>query len=319
MRPRNLKEETFMKDEVSKATLISREDQVTPVVLAAMADTDDLRLKALMASAVRHLHAFIRETRPTEVEFEAALRWIAGLGQNTNVANNEVVLAADVLGASTLIDLINNNGMQGETMSALLGPFYRGHAPVCVNGDCIARSETPGPSLYFSGKVTGTDGAPIAGAKLDVWQASPVGLYENQDTGQDDFNLRGVFHSDGGGKFGFTSVKPAGYPVPTNGPVGDLLRAQNRTPMRPAHIHFIVTAPGHKTLITQIFSDTNEALVNDVVFGAKLQIVGDFVEHTEADPAYPGATLPFYTCEYDFKLVPGTPTYPVPPITGKTS
>ncbi len=308
-----------MKDDFLKASLISREDQVTDVVLAAMARTDDPRLKELMDATVRHLHAFVRETRPTEEEFEAALRWIAGLGQRTNESHNEVVLAADVLGASTLIDLINNDGMQGETMSALLGPFYRGQSPACANGDCIARSETPGPSLYFRGKVTETDGTPIAGAKLDVWQASPVGLYENQDTGQDDFNLRGHFHSDAQGNFSFASVKPAGYPVPTDGPVGDLLRAQHRDPMRPAHIHFIVTAPGHKTLITQIFSDSHQALTSDVVFGAKLQIVGDFVEHTEADPAYPDATLPFYTCEYDFKLVPGTPTYPVPPITGKTS
>lgn len=148
------------------------------MVLAAMARTDDPRLKELMDATVRHLHAFVRETRPTEEEFETALRWIAGLGQRTNKSHNEVVLAADVLGASTLIDLINNDGMQGETMSALLGPFYRGQSPACVNGDCIARSETPGPSLYFKGKVTKTDGTPIEGAKLDVWQAWPVQLYE---------------------------------------------------------------------------------------------------------------------------------------------
>ncbi|NAZ18076.1 catechol 1,2-dioxygenase, partial [Glutamicibacter soli] len=119
--------------------LISTEEEVTPVVLAAMERTTDPRLKVLMASAVRHLHGFIRETRPTEEEFEAAMRWIAALGHHTDTSNNEVVLAADVLGASTLIDLINNNGMQGETLSALLGPFYRGQAPACANGDCIAR------------------------------------------------------------------------------------------------------------------------------------------------------------------------------------
>ena len=127
-----------------------------------------------------------------------------------------------MLGASTLIDLINNDGMQGETMSALLGPFYRGYAPECRNGDCIARSSAPGAPLYFTGRVVDVLGRPIAGAKLDVWQASPVGLYENQDADQDDFNLRGVFHTDADGGFHFTSVKPAGYPVPTNGPVGVL-------------------------------------------------------------------------------------------------
>lgn len=299
--------------------LITKEADVTPTVLAAMADTNNPRLKEIMTALVTHLHHFVLETRPTEEEFEYALRWIVEIGQLTNEFHNEVVLAADVLGASTLIDLINNNGMQGETMSALLGPFYRGHAPLCQSGDCIARSDTPGASLFFKGKVIGADGAPIAGATLDVWQASPVGLYENQDEGQEDFNLRGKFTSGADGLFHFQSVKPAGYPVPTHGPVGVLLRAQNREPMRPAHIHFIVTAPGHKTLITQIFSDSPEALAADVVFGAKQQIVGDFVMHTEPHPDFAGATLPFYTCEYDFKLVAGTPTFPIPPISGKKS
>ncbi|CDM60979.1 MULTISPECIES: dioxygenase [Rhizobium] len=296
--------------------LIAKVEDVTPTVLAAMAKTTNPRLKAVMDRLIHHLHQFTIETRPTEEEFEYGLRWIAALGHHTHETNNEVVLAADVLGASTLIDLINNDGMQGETMSALLGPFYRGHAPDCANGDCIARSETPGPALFFKGRVIGLDGAPVAGAKLDIWQASPVGLYENQDADQDDFNLRGVFHTDEAGSFHFTSVKPAGYPVPTDGPVGVLLHAQHRHPMRPAHIHFIVSAPGHKTLITQIFSDTPQALATDVVFGAKVQIVGDFVEHTEPHAEYPGAQLPFYSCEYTFRLLEGEPTYPVPPISG---
>lgn len=297
--------------------LISKEADVTPTVLAAMADTADPRLKAMMASLVTHLHQFVLETRPTEQEFEYALRWIVDIGQATNEFHNEVVLAADVLGASTLIDLINNDGMQGETLSALLGPFYRGQAPHCQSGDNIARSDTPGPSLFFRGRVTGVDGAPVAGATLDVWQASPVGLYENQDESQEDFNLRGKFTTDAEGRFHFRSVKPAGYPVPTDGPVGVLLRAQNRRPMRPAHIHFIITAPDHKTLITQIFSDTPEALAADVVFGAKQQIVGDFVVHGGPHPECPDATVPYYSCEYEFRLVPGTPTFPVPPISGK--
>ncbi|MBB4956067.1 catechol 1,2-dioxygenase [Agrobacterium vitis] len=297
--------------------LISTVADVTPAVLSAMADTTDPRLKEIMNSMVQHLHAFIVETKPTEEEFEQGLRWIASLGHHTNEDNNEVVLAADVVGASTLIDLINNDGMQGETMSALLGPFYRGQAPDCANGDCIARSETPGPTLYFKGRVTDIGGKPIEQAKLDVWQASPVGLYENQDASQDDFNLRGVFRTAPDGSMSFTSVKPSGYPVPVGGPVGDLLRAQNRHPMRPAHIHFIVSAPGYKTLITQIFSDTYEALATDVVFGAKTQIIGAFVEHTEQHPDYPETPLPFYSCEYQFKLIEGESTYPTPPISGK--
>lgn len=295
------------------------ETEVTPTVLAAFAQTPNARLKEIMASAITLLHHFISETRPTEAEFEAALAWIAALGHHTNEAHNEVVLAADVLGASTLIDLINNDGMQGETMSALLGPFYRGQSPECENGDCIARSPTPGATLYFNGLVTAVDGTPIEGAKLDVWQASPIGFYENQDPQQQEYNLRGVFRTDRSGRFNFVSVKPAGYPVPTDGPVGDLLRAQRRNPMRPAHIHFIVSAPGHKTLITQIFSDSWEALTNDVVFGAKRQIIGDFLEHRVPNAEYPAAVPPFFTCRYQFVLKPGTPAFPLPPISGKKS
>ncbi|MEM7693117.1 MAG: dioxygenase [Pseudomonadota bacterium] len=274
-----------------------------------MDDTDDPRLKKIMGSLVTHLHGFLLETRPTEQEFEAALRWIVAVGQATNDSHNEAVLAADVLGASTLIDLINNDGMQGETMSALLGPFYRGEAPDLSNGETIARGETPGARLTVAGRVVDCDGNPIAGATLDVWQASPAGLYENQDPRQPDFNLRGKFRTRSDGTYDFLTVKPKGYPVPTDGPVGDLLRAQNRTPMRPAHIHFIVSAPKHKTLITQIFIDTDDNMLNDVVFGAKQQITADLKERGDGT----------YTCHYDFTLKTGTPTFPIPPIKGKAA
>lgn len=294
--------------------LIEDVRSVTPAVLAAMARAENPRLREIMAALVSHLHAFLLETRPTEEEYEFGLRWIAALGHHTHETSNEVVLAADVLGLSTIVDLLNNDGGRGETMSALLGPFYRGRAPQCAYGERIARSATPGPGLWFEGRVLEVGGTPIAGATLDVWQASPVGLYDNQDPEQDDYNLRGKLTTDADGRYAFRSVKPAGYPVPTGGPVGRLLHAQDRHPYRPAHVHFIVSAPGHKTLITQIFSDSDEALATDVVFGAKRAIVGDFREHSVADPAYPELEPPFFTCRYDFRLVPGTPSFPVPPI-----
>lgn len=297
--------------------LIKGEGDVTEIVLSSYKKTSDPRLNEIMTSLTKHLHAFLLETRPTEEEYEMGLRWVASLGHHTDTANNEVVLAADVLGASTLIDIMNNDGGRGETMSALLGPFYRGGAPDCEAGDTIARSDQEGSPLFFKGRVIDLDGTPIAGASVDVWQASPVGLYENQDTDQDDFNLRGKFTSDAEGRYSFRSVRPKGYPVPINGPVGDLLRAQNRKAFRPAHVHFIVSAPGHKTLITQVFSDTRQAMVEDVVFGAKEAIVGDFVSHQGPHPDYPGVEGEFFTCEFDFKLVEGTPTFPVPPISGK--
>lgn len=287
--------------------LISKEDDVTPAVLEAMSQTDNPRLAEIMESLVRHLHAFLREVRPTEQEYEHGLRVLNSIGKATDDAHNEAVLYADILGASTLIDLINNDGMQGETMSALLGPFYRGEAPEYENGDSIARSEMDGTPLTLEGRVVGLDGKPIPGAKIDVWQASPRGMYENQDPNQDDYNLRGVFHTDDEGRYLIRTVRPAGYPVPTHTPTGDLLRAQNRSPFRPAHVHFIVSAPEHKTLITQIFSDTMENMLGDVVFGAKQQIAGDLVDNGDG-------TL---TCTYDFTLKPGVPTFPEPPIKGK--
>lgn len=308
---------TTHKDKGLTDLILSREDEVTPKVLNAMSDTDDRRLKEIMTALIRHLHGFIREVRPTEAEFEAGLRWITRLGQLTDESHNETVLAADILGASTLIDLINNDGMQGETMSALLGPFYRGESPTCAFGETIARSDTPGRELYIRGRVIGLDGAPIEGATLDIWQASPKGLYENQDPTQADYNLRGIQRTGPDGRYEFHSVRPAGYPVPTFGPAGDLLKAQNRTAMRPAHVHFIVSAPAHKTLITQIFTDDDRAMADDVVFGAKKQICGNLEEHTTPHPDYLGASLPFFTCEYDFILKPGSPSFPIPPISGK--
>ena len=297
--------------------LIHTEEDVTPFVQAMLAGTPDPRLREVLLSAVRHLHAFVREVRPTEPEFEQAIRWLTEVGQACTDSHNEMVLAADTLGASTLVDLINNDGMQGETMSALLGPFYRGAAPDCGFGDSIARSDTPGDDLVIEGRVLDVNGAPISGAVLDVWQASPAGLYENQDPEQADFNLRGKFRTDAEGRYCIRTVKPAGYPIPTFGPVGRLVLAQDRSTMRPAHVHFIVSAPGHKTLITQIFADSLQAMLDDVVFGAKEQIAGDLQRTSTPHPVVKGLKTPYYTCRYDFLLKPGEPTFPEPPIKGK--
>lgn len=306
-----------VKDLTLSNLILSTEDEVTPKVLNAMADTDDARIHEITTALVRHVHAFIREVRPTETEFEQGLDWITRLGQLTNERHNETVLAADVLGISTLIDLINNDGMQGETMSALLGPFYRGESPPCDFGQSIARSDTDGESLLLIGRVLDTNGAPISGARLDIWQASPVGLYENQDPEQADFNLRGVQTTGPDGRYLLRSVVPSGYPVPTSGPAGDLLNAQKRRPFRPAHVHFIVSSPAHKTLITQIFMDTDENMSDDVVFGAKSQICGKLEHHTDHHPDFPDVRTPYATCTYDFVLKPGEPTFPTPPISGK--
>jgi catechol 1,2-dioxygenase len=285
--------------------IVTTPASVLDIATQAMARTPDPRLRAVMESLTRHLHAFVREVKLTEEEFERALNFIVGIGQATNETTNEVVLAADLLGISTLVALLNNQDPRGESPAALLGPFWRANAPVCEAGESIARSATPGMPLEVSGAVRNAKGEPIADATVDIWQASPVGLYENQDESQADMNLRGRFKTDAQGHFHLRTVRPAGYPVPTNGPCGDLLRAQRRHPNRPAHLHFMVSKPGYKVLITQVFADNDENLESDPVFGVTRQLIG----HFEPDENTGQAML-----RHDFVLEPGEMKFPHPPI-----
>ncbi|MBL8555456.1 MAG: hypothetical protein JNL41_14370 [Phenylobacterium sp.] len=283
--------------------IVEHQSDLTLAVEQAMQATPDPRLREVMSAFVRHAHAFVREVRPTDAEFERGLGFLIALGHATGETTNEVVLAADVLGVSTLVDLLNNPLGDDVTATALLGPFWRLNAPACASGDCIARDNTPGEPLTVSGQVRDRAGRPIAGAKVDVWQASPVGLYENQDEGQPTMNLRGVFTADGDGRFALRTVRPAGYPVPTDGPVGDLLRAQRRHPYRPAHIHFMVTAPGYRTLVTQVFADDGEHLETDVTFSVVRSLVGRLASGPEG-----------FRLAYDFVLEEGESRVPTPPI-----
>jgi catechol 1,2-dioxygenase len=294
--------------------IIDTEASVTPIVLEALSRSDDPRFREIIAAVVTHVHALIREVNLTQDEFDAALRFIGAIGQANTDSHNEVVLAADVLGISTLVALRNNPQEHGQTAAALLGPFWRLNAPDCYCGESIARSDTPGMPMFVRGQVRDIHGKPIVGAVVDVWQASPVGMYENQDPEQEEMNLRGKFRTDANGNYHFNSVRPAGYPVPTHGPVGGLLKTLKRHPMRPAHIHFMVSAPGFKTLITQVFSDDSEYLESDVVFGVTKPLVGHFKRHEDNSSAFPGMKPPFYSLDYDFVLQEGEQTFPEPPI-----
>jgi len=294
--------------------IIDTEASVTEVVKAALGRTGNPRLKEILSAFVEHAHAFVRDANLTDQEFHAGLRFLAAIGQANTDTHNEAVLAADVLGISTLVALRNNPQSHGQTAYALLGPFWRLNAPDCACGDSIARSNTPGPAMLVSGQVRDIHGQPVSGALIDVWQASPVGLYENQDPAQEPMNLRGKFRADQDGRYHFRTVRPAGYPVPTHGPIGDFLKAQNRHPYRPAHIHFMVSGPGHKTLITQVFSDDSEHLASDVVFGVTKALIGHFKRQDDVASAPAGVTPPFYTLVYDFVLEQGTPDFPEPPI-----
>jgi protocatechuate 3,4-dioxygenase beta subunit len=206
--------------------IIETQDDVTQAVLQEMHRTPQARTKEILSALVRHLHQFVKEVKLTEKEFQDAISFINAIGQKTTPSHNEAMLIAGALGVSNLVCLINN-GAQGTrpTQANNLGPFFREGAPHLENGASLLRSPTPGPRLDFKGFVVNLEGRPLAGALVDVWHSSPVGLYENQDRTQAEMNLRGKFTTDAEGSFSFRSVKPAGYPVPVDGPNGVLLRA----------------------------------------------------------------------------------------------
>ncbi len=193
------------------------------------------RLREITASFVRHIHAFVREVGLTEKEWDVGVDFLNRIGKSTHDLHNEGILFSDAIGVSTMVCLLNNgNNGATESASALLGPFWRLGAPETANGDSIVRSATDGPPLFANCKIVDPKGQPLPGVTVHIWHSSPSGFYENQDPDQAPMNLRGVFHTDAEGRFAFRSTKPAGYPVPTDGPVGDMLRAQHRHPYRPA-------------------------------------------------------------------------------------
>ena len=267
---------------------------MTDIVLAAMVGAPNPRLREVMAAFVRHLHAFAHEVQLSQDEYDLAIDFLNRIGKATNDAHNEGILFADVVGLSTLVCLMNNGpATAAESDAALLGPFYRENAPLTQNGASILRSPTPGPALFVQGRITDPEGRPIPDVETDIWQSSPVGLYENQDPSQADMNLRGRFQTQQDGRFWFRSVKPAGYPVPTHGPSGELLHAQRRHPYRPAHLHVLGYKPGYKTMITQVFVDDDEHLQSDVVFGVTRHLIGDYRRHDAGEtPPAPDVQAP---------------------------
>src|SRR6185437_12515366 len=241
--------------------IIAKQEDVTPKVLDSYSTIEDARVREIVAALVKHLHAFAREVHLTEDEFRKGTELIARMGQLTNDTHNEVVLMSGSLGFSALVCQLNNgNNGQTETTANLLGPFWRLNSPRTENGGSIVRSPTPGPVLFVNCTLCDQSGKPIEGAEIDVWHSSPEGFYEQQDPKQADMNLRGKFVSDAQGHFGFRSVKPAGYPIPIDGPVGDLVRATKRHNYRPAHLHFLIFKQGFKALISQIYVNDDERL-----------------------------------------------------------
>jgi catechol 1,2-dioxygenase len=272
--------------------------------------TPDARTKEILTALVTHLHAFVREVRLTDLEFQAAIGLINAIGQKTTASHNEAMLMAGALGVSNLVCLMNN---QHPTQANNLGPFFRDGAPRCENGASLLRSPTAGPVLFFKGSVLDEKRNPVAGAEVDVWHSSTVGLYENQDPTQADMNLRGKFVTGADGSFAFRSVKPAGYPVPTEGPTGVLLNAQRRHNMRPAHLHFLVYKPGFKTIASQVYDPEDPNLDTDSQFGVTKALIGNYEKRDD------GSLDGSYGLEFTFVLQAGEARMPRAPITGKAA
>ena len=289
--------------------IIGNQQDVTDAVLGEMFRTPDPRTKEILSALVRHLHGFVREVKLTEKEFQDAIGHVNAIGQKTTPSHNEAMLLAGALGVSNLVCLLNN-GAKGTrpTQANNLGPFYRSGAPRLEDGASLLRSSTPGAALSFKGFVKTEKGEPIAGAEVDVWHSSPVGLYENQDETQAEMNLRGLFTTLADGSFSFRSVKPAGYPVPTDGPTGALLQAQKRHNMRPAHLHFLIHKPGFKTIASQVYDPEDPHLETDSQFGVTRALVGHYKKNESG-----------YALEFTFFLEPGESWRPKAPITHKVA
>jgi catechol 1,2-dioxygenase len=295
--------------------IIERQEQVTDAVVQAFQNIEDPRTREVLTSLVKHLHAFARDVHLTEEEFEKAVGIIARLGQMTTAKHNEVVLMAGSLGFSSLICLLNNgNNGQTETTANLLGPFWRMNSPRTESGASIVRSPTPGPAIFVNCWVKDQAGKPIEDAEVDVWHSSPEGFYEQQDPKQAEMNLRGKFMTDKNGHFSFRSVKPAGYPIPIDGPVGDLVRATRRHNYRPAHLHFLIFKEGFKTLISQIYSNDDPRLETDVQFGVTRALVGNYMRHVNEPAPAPDVQGEWYSLDQTFVMEPGKARLPKPPI-----
>jgi len=283
------------------------EETAADAVVESFADTPDPRLRELLAHLVRHLHAFVRDAEPTIGEWQRAIEFLTATGHKCDDERQEFILLSDVLGISMLVETINHRKTAGATEATVLGPFHVVSSPRRALGDTIDLIGTGTPCVV-AGRVLSADGTPLPGAELDVWQASDEGFYDVQQPDvQPRGNGRGLFTADENGAFWFRTVLPCHYPIPFDGPVGALLRATKRHGYRPAHVHFIVTAPGHHELTTHIFVEGSEYIESDTVFAVKKSLITEFapVDDPEQAARY-GFTAPFRQANFDIVLLPAT-------------
>jgi hydroxyquinol 1,2-dioxygenase len=280
------------------------EDDITAEVLRRFDSTPDARLREIMLALVRHLHGFVKEVNLTEREWFAAIQFLSETGRLCDDKRQEFILLSDTLGVSMVVDLINHRKPDGATESTVFGPFHRDGAPDMPAGGNIAPRDAAGTPTIISGRVVDLQGTALPTARLDVWQADSSGRYDSQYAGSDELHMRGMFRADRDGRYTIRTVRPVHYPIPSDGPVGRMLRATNRHPWRPAHVHFVVSAEGYEPVTTHIFDDADPYLDSDTVFAVKDSLICHFVRHDERDAASRRFAVdpPFYTVDFDFVL-----------------
>jgi hydroxyquinol 1,2-dioxygenase len=284
------------------------ENDITEEVLQRFAQTPEPRLREIMLGLIRHLHAFVKEVSLTEAEWFQAIEILTKAGHMSDDKRQEFILFSDTLGVSMVVDLLSHRKPDGATESTVFGPFHRLNAPEMPMGGNIAHLDRTGPPALVAGRVLDLDGRPIAGALLDVWQAQTSGLYDSQDPNLHQMHMRGKFHTDAEGRYLVRTVRPVHYPIPSDGPVGAMLRATGRHPWRPAHIHFVVSAEGYEPVTTHIFDSADEYLASDAVFAVKDSLICDFARHDTVDGEVQklGVAPPYYTTQFDFHLKPAS-------------
>ena len=280
------------------------EANITAAVISAMDNTRDPRLRLVLGSLIRHLHEFVREVQLTPEEWRFAMDFFRQIGDATTSTRQEFILASDTLGISSLVDMLSSGDDTRQTEASVLGPFYVENAPLREMGaDLVA--DNPGQPVLVSGSVVDVEGSPIPRALMEVWATADNGLYSNADPAQSDDNLRCRMPVADDGTYWFKTVKPVAYKVPEDGPVGDLLQATGRHAWRPAHIHFMISAPGHETLVTELFVNDDPYIDQDAVFGVRASLAVDFITNrSAADASKYGLETPFEMLEYDFVLRP---------------
>jgi hydroxyquinol 1,2-dioxygenase len=279
-------------------------EDITAAVVASFSACPDERLRVLAQALARHLHRFAIEVGLTEDEWAAGIRMLTETGHITDERRQEFILWSDALGLSMLVDALANPLPAGATESTVLGPFYVPGAPLREYGETLA-AEPAGAPTWVYGRVLGTAGNALAGAELDVWQNGDDRLYAVQDPNAPEEHLRGRFRTRADGTYGFVAVRPVPYTIPDDGPVGRMLAATGRHPWRPAHIHMIVRADGHRPLTTHIFDAASDYLDSDAVFAVKPSLLREFVERSSDDPERPpGVDTAWYSVENDIVLAP---------------